>query len=749
MKILHHLDSYTKCKHFYPDLFNYKNLIFNLERKDSYFLAFSMMALFLFSMVPFGIHNANATTPQLMLGSLGSSPGQLHLPRGIAVDDSGNIYVADNRNNRVEKFDSSGRYASSFDIGGIPEGIAVDRSGNINVVDRNNMTIEKFSPTGTLLSSFGSTGSAAGQLGNAERIAIDSSDNIYVTDVNVVQKFNSKGIFMSQLFANDTTHCCMNAMGIAIDSSNNIYIADMGSHQIIKFNSTGSILSVFNATFSVPRISSTPQDVAVDAAGNIYVADTDNGRIVKLNSTGHQLSALEISGVPVGITVKNDKIYATDLGNNRVDVFLLSQFVNNDIGTSSSTQRKETPLNQNSTALDAAIKLATSDPQFQSLVKGYNYTFSSDFEESGPLSTGGIGLTDHGFAFELYSGPVNPGKAVKVVEVLEDPALVKILNVTSYPAVYNYGPMIPSATPISPPGSNPQNNTVLSPLTQFKQGVLAQDVKCYSNFQLIFKTEDGSPACVTPDSATKLVQRGWAKEIVSTPVNAISNMKPVIQNYTGYQSKIIPGPLVLSSCGGGRDGYHSFSNILNSTGFHVFYNITNSSTGFNDDYVIEPGHAGTITYVIDAGSSPTPYMTNSYFQKELNITNYAVFYHYVTDYEELLHNLSVTIHNGDYESCFKRPNGSCAGLSGPITGPIQASVVDHPGVIVSFDPASELLQYNDTSQGKSSQIITMTVSVDYNSPQGTYWVVLSPEECLGGKIFLLTIGNEQYHELNK
>jgi len=504
------LGSCSKCKHFCPMLFNHKGQIFNLRKKDLCFLVFTITALFLFLIVPLQVHNVDAETPQLTFGSLGSGPGQLHLPRGIAVDDSGHIYVADNRNNRVEKFDSSGRYASSFDIGGIPEGIAVDSSGNINVVDRNNMTIEKFSPTGTLLSSFGSTGSAVGQLGNAERIAIDSSGNIYVTDVNVVQKFNSKGIFMSQLFANDTTHCCMNAMGIAIDSSNNIYIADMGSHQIIKFNSTGSILSVFNATFSVPRISSTPQDVAVDAAGNIYVADTDNGRIVKLNSTGHQLSALEISGVPVGITVKNDKIYATDLGNNRVDVFLLSQFVNNDIGTSSSTQRKETPLNQNSTALDAAIKLATSDPQFQSLVKGYNYTFSSDFEESGPLSTGGIGLTDHGFAFELYSGPVNPGKAVKVVEVLEDPTLVKILNVTSYPAVYNGGPIIASTTRINSAGSNHQNNTLLSPLKQFKSGISANNVTCKQGLELIFKSEDNSPACVKSSTAPKLTEQGWA-----------------------------------------------------------------------------------------------------------------------------------------------------------------------------------------------------------------------------------------------
>ena len=302
----------------------------------------------------------------------------------------------------------------------------------------------------------------------------------------------------------------MNAMGIAIDDSNNIYIADMESHQIIKFNSTGSILSMFNATFSAPRISSTPQDVAVDTKGNIYVADTYGGRIVQLNSAGHQLSAFEISGVPVGIAVKNDKIYVTDLGNNRVDVFLLSQFVNNGIGTSSSTQRKEIPLDQNSTALDAAIKLATSAPQFQSLVKGYNYTFSSDFEESGPLSTGGIGLTDHGFAFELYSGPVNPGKAVKVVEVFEDPALAKILNVTSYSAGYNPGgPMIPSTTLVHPSEYNSQNNTLLLPLEQFKSGIAAKDVKCKEGLQIIIKNENGQPACVTPYTFDELRVRGW------------------------------------------------------------------------------------------------------------------------------------------------------------------------------------------------------------------------------------------------
>src|SRR5574340_1134566 len=343
----------------------------------------SITIIFLLLIIPLAIHTANATTPQITFGSLGPGSGQLDLPRGIAVDDFGNIYVADNRNHRVEKFNSLGNFVLDFDKGGIPEGIAVDRSGNI-----------------------------------------------YVVDVNVIQKFNSKGKFISQFFANDTQNCCMNAMGIAIDSSDNIYVADMSYNRILKFNSAGSVVLSFNSMLSKQQAMS-PQDVAVDKSGNIYVADTGNGRIVKFNSTGSPLSSINISGVPVGIAIdKSSKIYTTDLGNNRVDVFSISQFANSSVGiTNIMPAQSEIPTSQNQTALAAAIKLATSSPQFQSLVEGYNYTFSSDFEGSGPLSTGGIGLTSHGFAFELYSGPITPGTAIKVVEVLEDPALTKVLNV--------------------------------------------------------------------------------------------------------------------------------------------------------------------------------------------------------------------------------------------------------------------------------------------------------------------------------
>ncbi|HEX5359427.1 MAG TPA: hypothetical protein VFW99_05875 [Candidatus Nitrosotalea sp.] len=56
-------------------------------------------------------------------------------------------------------------------------------------------------------------------------------------------------------------------------------------------------------------------------------------------------------------------------------------------------------------------------------------------------------------------------------------------------------------------------NDMLSPLKQFKSGIASKDVQCNADLQLIFKTEDSSPACVKPDTSKILIERGWAKGV--------------------------------------------------------------------------------------------------------------------------------------------------------------------------------------------------------------------------------------------
>jgi hypothetical protein len=81
--------------------------------------------------------------------------------------------------------------------------------------------------------------------------------------------------------------------------------------------------------------------------------------------------------------------------------------------------------------------LAENSTQFQSLVKGYNYTFNSVYAALGPSPQGGLGLREYGVVFNLYKGPVVIGFAVLSVDVFIDPTLTKVFDATSYPANMN------------------------------------------------------------------------------------------------------------------------------------------------------------------------------------------------------------------------------------------------------------------------------------------------------------------------
>ena len=83
----------------------------------------------------------------------GTGDGQFIRPAGLSVDTSGNIFVVDEGNNRIQKFDSNGNFITKWGTQGTgdgqfeePTGIALDSSGNVYVVDRGNSRIQVFAP---------------------------------------------------------------------------------------------------------------------------------------------------------------------------------------------------------------------------------------------------------------------------------------------------------------------------------------------------------------------------------------------------------------------------------------------------------------------------------------------------------------------------------------------------------------------------------------------------------------------------
>ncbi|MGD0653095.1 MAG: PEP-CTERM sorting domain-containing protein [Thermoguttaceae bacterium] len=115
------------------------------------------------------------------VGSSGYGNGQFRNPGSIAVDLSGNVWVADSNNSRIQEFDSSGNFLRTFGSYGTGneqlegvQGIDVDLSGNIWVADTNNYRIQKFDSNGTYLTEFGD--------GQFCDVAVDLSGNVWVSD---------------------------------------------------------------------------------------------------------------------------------------------------------------------------------------------------------------------------------------------------------------------------------------------------------------------------------------------------------------------------------------------------------------------------------------------------------------------------------------------------------------------------------------------------------------------------------------
>ena len=106
----------------------------------------------------------------LKWGSPGTANGEFNDPSGIAVNASGDVYVADTQNHRIQKFDGSGSHLLTWGTYGTgngqfdrPRGIGVDGAGNVYVTDATSR-IQKFSSDGTFLTAWGSFGSGDGQM---------------------------------------------------------------------------------------------------------------------------------------------------------------------------------------------------------------------------------------------------------------------------------------------------------------------------------------------------------------------------------------------------------------------------------------------------------------------------------------------------------------------------------------------------------------------------------------------------------
>ncbi|MDE1770423.1 MAG: 6-bladed beta-propeller [Thaumarchaeota archaeon] len=304
-------------------------------------------------------HNVGCVDPDGS-GPFANGDGQFQDPNGIAIDASGNVYLTDTGNNRVEVFDSSGYFIYKFGENGNGNaqfsdvmGIAVDNSGSLYVVDQNNHRVEAFnitygnmtsapnkvltSPTmypsappptipsipAGYVSSFGSGGSKNGQFSMPQGIAVDSSGSLYVTDLNNdrVEKFDSNGNYISTIGSHGSADGQFSTpTGVALDKSGNVYVSDIDNYRIEKFDPAGNFVLKFGTSGIKPGQFNSLQGVAVDDAGNMYVADLTNS-IQKFDPLGNFVMKIghdKLNGVSDVAVDKSGDVYIVDSGNSQI-----------------------------------------------------------------------------------------------------------------------------------------------------------------------------------------------------------------------------------------------------------------------------------------------------------------------------------------------------------------------------------------------------------------------------------------------
>jgi DNA-binding beta-propeller fold protein YncE len=274
--------------------------------------------------------SAGEGVPTMFEGGAGPDDGQFDSPAAIAVDASGNVFVADTGNGRIEKFSPTGAFLAGIGTKGSdhgqfsePSGIAVDRAGNIYVAEIGSKhRIQKLGPDGTFIAEW-----APGLYG-PRRIAIGPDDSIYVDDSgrNRIVKFSPDGQLLASWGSEGSSEGQFKGVSsVAVDPANNkVYVADPLNSRIQVFDSNGKFLT----KWAVPEWGQTLgfEDLAVDSQkGRLYASSAHMNSVLIFDFGGTKIGSLtpkppdKLDG-PSALAIADRKLYVLNMRGSRVSV---------------------------------------------------------------------------------------------------------------------------------------------------------------------------------------------------------------------------------------------------------------------------------------------------------------------------------------------------------------------------------------------------------------------------------------------
>jgi uncharacterized protein (TIGR03437 family) len=325
-----------------------------------------------------------AGTPRLLDGGLATA-APLRTPISVARDASGNLYIADESDNRIRKVNSAGiitTYAGTGIPGyggdrgpaasaelNFPTGIALDSAGNMYVADQGNFVVRRIAVDGTINTIAGNGNSGyAGDNGAATSaqidpvaVALDSQGNLYIADGynyrirkvdtgGIITTIAGNGIQGDQGDNGPATSAEIDFVtDLAIDNSGNLYLADLFNFEVRKIDTSGMMTDFaggvpygfYSDGMPANTVVLVPDGVAFDGSGNLYISDEDasdtavrrvdlsTGLIYTVAGTGQfgftgdggEALAAELD-YPAGLVVSGGVLYFADVVNQRVRMVL-------------------------------------------------------------------------------------------------------------------------------------------------------------------------------------------------------------------------------------------------------------------------------------------------------------------------------------------------------------------------------------------------------------------------------------------
>jgi sugar lactone lactonase YvrE len=287
-------------------------------------------------------------------GHRGKGEGEFSACVGITIGKNDEVYTAEFRNQRVQRFTSQGRFLGAFAVQPHAGGVAVDPEGNVYVAHWNSNKVAAYSPQGKLLREWGRKGTGDGEFQLPGSIALGPDGLLYVPDQgnSRVQKFTREGKFVVKWGTRGKEPGQFGGSQpvggrfagpqfVAFDRAGNVYTTDAALNRIQKFTPDGKLLALWGNAgaepggFGPPPLNRDgkpglggPIALCVDRQDRVWVSATNN-RVQQFTNTGKFLRALGGLGkepgrfrLPHGLALDScDNLYVADTMNSRIQKF--------------------------------------------------------------------------------------------------------------------------------------------------------------------------------------------------------------------------------------------------------------------------------------------------------------------------------------------------------------------------------------------------------------------------------------------